>query len=94
MWASRAKVAVEPVAIHAMPMITEAAIKTMVRSNITHSSLIIMPSLPFGDFSFCGAHRLGSSRSRLVFCHDESDETSEIRAVGAVMPPALSACRR
>ena len=60
-WASRAKVAVEPVTIHEMPMMTAAAIKTMVRNDITHSSLIIiMPSLPFGDFSFCEAHRLGS----------------------------------
>ena len=40
---------VETVAIHAIPMMTEAAIETMVRSDMTNSSLrllglIIMPS--------------------------------------------------
>ena len=46
-----AKVSAEKVPIYAMPMTTEAAIKTTVRSDMTNSSLgllIIMPSPPFG----------------------------------------------
>jgi len=51
-------------------MMIEAASKTMVRSDIIHSSLIIMPSLPFGDVSFRGPHCLGRPvESNIVFDH-------------------------
>jgi hypothetical protein len=39
-----AKASVETVAIDAMPMINEAAIRTVVRSDMTNSSLIIAKS--------------------------------------------------